>query len=171
MILLSRAVKIILFLVFFAIFFEAGLFASYTIVTQQPPNFDDLIEMQINGLSSLLNLGTPKIATQNNLNITNEDEVADALKAKAGVDGINLQTLTAQTYQDTTDDNITVNITAMGYKDSQTGTTSNSSTIVIKSNETYSITATAIATPDTGGVKIKVGTITITSTRILYNKQ
>jgi hypothetical protein len=168
---LSRAIKIILFLVFFFIFFEAGLFASYTIVTQQPPNPNDLIEMQLNGISSLLNLNTPKIATQNNLEIVNKDEVANALEAKTGVDGINLETLSAQSYQDVDDENITVNITAVGYKDSQSGTSSNTSTIVIKSNETYSITATAMAAPATDGVKINVATIVITSSRIIYNKQ
>ncbi len=151
---MSRAIKIILFLVFFFIFFEAGLFASYTIVTQQPPNPNDLIEMQLNGISSLLNLNTPKIATQNNLEIVN-----------------NLETLSAQSYQDVDDENITVNITAVGYKDSQSGTSSNTSTIVIKSNETYSITATAMAAPATDGVKINVATIVITSSRIIYNKQ
>ena len=168
---MSRAIKIILFLVFFFIFFEAGLFASYTIVTQQPPNPNDLIEMQLNGISSLLNLNTPKIATQNNLQIVNKDEVANALEAKTGVDGINLETLSAQSYQDVDDENITVNITAVGYKDSQTGTSGNTSTIVIKSNETYSITATAMAAPATNGVKINVATIVITSSRIIYNKQ
>jgi hypothetical protein len=170
---LSRAVKIILFLIFFAVFFEAGLFASYTIVTQQPPNPADLIEMQINGVSSLLNLG-PKIATQKNVKILNENEVVEAMKAKTGIDGINLQSLTAQTYQNTDEKTINVNITAMGYKDAQTGggvTTTNMSSgpIVIKSNETYSITATAVATPKTSGVQIDVNSIVITSTRVLYN--
>lgn len=148
------------------------MFASYTIVTQQPPNPSDLIEMQVNGISSLFNLGTPKIATQKNLKILNENEVVEALKAKTGVDGINLQTLTAQTYQDTNDATLNINITAMGYKDAQTGgKTGNSSggPIVIKSNETYSITATANAKPKTGGVQVDVNTIVITSTRILYN--
>lgn len=152
-------------------FFEAGLFASYTIVTQQPPNPADLIEMQINGISSLLNLG-PKIATQKNLDILNEDEVAEALKAKTGVDGINLQSLTAQTYQSTSDKSINVNITAVGYKDSRSGgTVGNSSggAIVIQSNQTYSITATAVATSETDGYKIDTNSIVITSTRVLYN--
>jgi hypothetical protein len=129
--------------------------------------------MQINGISSLFNLGTPKIATQKNLKILNENEVVEALKAKTGVDGINLQSLTAQTYQDTNGETITVNITAMGYKDSQSGSNSvnkSSGPIVIKSNETYSITATAVAKPKTSGVEIDLATIVITSTRILYNK-
>lgn len=171
MILLSRGVKIILFLIFFVVFFEAGLFASYTIVTQQAPNPADLIEMQINGVTSLLNLG-PKIATQKDITILNENEVVDALKTKTGIDGINLQSLKATTYQDTSADTITVNLTAMGYKDSQTGgTTGNASSgpIVIKSNETYSITATAVGTPKNKGVQIDVNSIVITATRVLYN--
>jgi hypothetical protein len=170
-ILLSRGVKIILFLIFFVVFFEAGLFASYTIVTQQAPNPADLIEMQINGITSLLNLG-PKIATQKDIAILNENEVVDALKTKTGIDGINLQSLKATTYQDTSADTITVNLTAMGYKDSQTGgKTGNASSgpIVIKSNETYSITATAVGTPKNKGVQIDVNSIVITATRVLYN--
>lgn len=171
---MSRAVKVILFLIFFFVFFEAGLFASYTIVTQQAPNPSDLFEMQINGLSSLLNLGTPKINTPKNLKILNENEVVDALKAKTGVDGINLQSLTAQSDQSTSQGTLSVNLTATGYKDSQSGggtTTTNTSSgpIVIKSNQTYSITATATATTKTGGVNINVDSIVITSTRILYN--
>jgi hypothetical protein len=153
------------------VFFEAGLFASYTIVTQQAPDPADLIEMQINGVSSLLNLG-PKIATQKNLDILNENEVADALKAKTGVDGINLQSLTAQTYESTSGESINVNITAVGYKDSQSGgTVGNSSggAIVIQSNQTYSITATGVATSETDGYQIDVNSIVITSTRVLYN--
>ena len=104
------------------------------------------------------------------MKILNKNEVVEALKAKTGVDGINLETLTAQTYQNTNDANITVNITAMGYKDDKSGGTTNVSTIVIKSNETYSITATAVAVSKIDGVKIKVGSIVITSTRILYNR-
>ncbi|NYB52690.1 MAG: hypothetical protein HVN35_09055 [Methanobacteriaceae archaeon] len=169
---MSRALKVILFLIFFVVFFEAGLFASYTIVTQQAPNPSDLFEMQINGISSLLNLGTPKINSPKNLKILNDNEVVEALKARSGVDGINLQSLTAQTDQSTNQETINVNITALGYKDSQTGGKIGNASrgpIVIKSNETYSLTATAIAKPKTGGVQIDVATIVITSTRILYN--
>lgn len=171
MISLSRGVKIILFLIFFVLFFEAGIFASYTIVTQQAPNPADLIEMQINGVASLFNLG-PKIANQKNITILNENEVVDALKAKTSIDGINLDSLKAITYEDTSSDTINVNITAMGYKDSATGGgTGNSSggPIVIKSNETYSITATAVGTPKYNGVTIDVNSIVITATRVLYN--
>jgi hypothetical protein len=169
---LSRIVKILLFLVFFGLFFEAGLFASYTIVTQQPPDPTELIEMQLNALSSLFNFGGPTLSTQKTLKVLNPDEVAENLKNKAGIDGVNLETLSAQTTQDTSKSTITVNLTATGYKDAQTGgTTGNSSSgpIVIKANETYSITATATGKLKTTGIQVDVATIQIISIRKLYN--
>ena len=39
--------KIILFIVFFAVFFEAGLISSYTIVTSQPPDVGKLSECKL----------------------------------------------------------------------------------------------------------------------------
>lgn len=170
---MSRIVKVILFLLFFVIFFEAGLFASYTIVTQQQPDASKLIAMQINAVSSLFNFGGPKIPNQQNLNILNPEEVAYSLKTKASVDGVNVQSIAAQTIQNTKGEGtVNVNITAMGYKDIQTGGgvgNQSGGVIVIKPNETYSITAIAVAKTQSGGAKIDVGSIQITSTRKLYN--
>jgi len=169
---LSRILKVILFLIFFGIFFEAGLFASYTIVTQQQPDAGKLIGMQITAISSIFSSGGPIIPTQPNLNILNPEEVADTLKTKASVDGVNVQSIAAQTIQNTKGaDTVKVNITAMGYKDIQTGGGGNQSggVIVIKPNETYSITAIAVAKSQSGGVQIDVGSIQVTSTRKLYN--
>ena len=172
-ILLSRIVKVILFLIFFGIFFEAGLFASYTIVTQQPPDASKLIGMQINAVSSIFNLDEPIIPNQQNLKILNPEDVAYSLKTKASVDGVNVQSIAAQTIQNTKGEGkVNVNITAMGYKDSQTGggvANQSGGVIVIKPNETYSITAIAVAQTKTDGVQIEVGSIQITSTRKLYN--
>ena len=50
--------KIILFIIFFAVFFEAGLISSYTIVTSQPPDVGKLIGMQIEEITSLLSFGS-----------------------------------------------------------------------------------------------------------------
>lgn len=55
---LSRILKVILFIIFFGIFFEAGLISAYTIVTSQPPDVNKLINMQVDEVSSLLNLGS-----------------------------------------------------------------------------------------------------------------
>jgi hypothetical protein len=170
---LNRIVKVILFLIFFGIFFEAGLFVSYTIVTQQPPDASNLIGMQINAVSSLFNLGEPIIPNKHTLNITNPLDVADSLKTKASLDGVNVQSIAAQTIQNTKGQStVNVNITAIGYKDIQTGGgvgNQSGGSVVIKPNETYSITAIAVAKPQSGGVEIDVGSIQITSTNKLYN--
>ncbi|MCE7697331.1 MAG: hypothetical protein K8E24_000135 [Methanobacterium paludis] len=51
---MSRILKIILFIIFFAIFFEAGLISAYTIVTSQPPDVNKLITMQVDELHGKL---------------------------------------------------------------------------------------------------------------------
>jgi hypothetical protein len=162
--------KIILFIIFFAVFFEAGLISSYTIVTSQPPDVGKLIGMQVDEITSLLSFGSGSniLNSQSNKKINNVDEVAEALKAKAGLDGINLQTLSAQISGNSKEDIIPVNITLMGYKDTISGGNSSGGQIVISANETYSVTATAMGRLKSGGITIDVNTIQITSSRKLY---
>jgi hypothetical protein len=161
--------KIILFIIFFAVFFEAGLISSYTIVTSQPPDVGKLIGMQIDEITSLLSFGSGSniLSTQSNKKINNPDDVAAALKTQAGLDGINLQTLSAQITGNSKDTVIPVNITVMGYKDAISGNNSGGQ-IVISANETYSLTASAMGTLKNGGITIDVTTIQITSSRKLY---
>ncbi len=162
--------KIVLFVVFFAVFFEAGLISSYTIVTSQPPDVGKLIGMQVDEITSFLSFGsgTNILNTQSNKKINNPDEVAEVLKTKGGLDGINLSTLSAQVSGTSDEDIIPVNITVMGYKDSVSGGNSSGGQIVITANETYSLTATAMATLKNSGIVIDVSTIQITSSRKLY---
>jgi hypothetical protein len=162
--------KIILFIIFFAVFFEAGLISSYTIVTSQPPDVGKLIGMQVDEITSLLSFGSGSniLNTQSSKKINNVDEVAEALKTKGGLDGINLQTLSAQISGNSKENIIPVNITLMGYKDTVSGGNSTGGQIVISANETYSITATAMGTLKSGGITIDVNTIQITSSRKLY---
>lgn len=162
--------KIILFVVFFVVFFEAGLISSYTIVTSQPPDVGKLIGMQVDEITSFLSFGsgTNILNTQSNKKINNPDEVAEVLKTKGGLDGINLSTLSAQVSGTSDEDIIPVNITVMGYKDSVSGGNSSGGQIVITANETYSLTATAMATLKNSGIVIDVSTIQITSSRKLY---
>jgi hypothetical protein len=162
--------KIILFIIFFAVFFEAGLISSYTIVTSQPPDVGKLIGMQVDEITSLLSFGSGSniLKTQSSKKINNIDEVAEALKTKGGLDGINLQTLSAQISGNSKENIIPVNITLMGYKDTLSGGNSTNGQIVISANETYSITATAMGTLKSGGITIDVNTIQITSSRKLY---
>jgi hypothetical protein len=166
---LSRILKIILFAVLLVVFFEAGLISSYTIVTSQPPDVAKLIDMQLSELSSLFNLGTSGNSNnQQTLKILNPDDVGEAIKNRTNLDGINLQTLSATTSQSTDQQTITLNITVMGYKEVQSGGNSTSGQIVIKTNETYSITALASGKLKTGGVTVDVNTIQILSTLKLY---
>ena len=162
--------KIILFVVFFVVFFEAGLISSYTIVTSQPPDIGKLLGMQVDEITSFLSFGSGSniLNTQSNKKINNPDEVAEALKTKGGLDGINLSTLSAQVSGTSDEDIIPVNITVMGYKDSVSGGNSSGGQIVITANETYSLTATAMATLKNSGIVIDVSTIQITSSRKLY---
>ncbi|MDI6643899.1 MAG: hypothetical protein QME14_02485 [Methanobacteriaceae archaeon] len=170
---MPRILKFILFLVVFFMFFEAGLVSSYTIVTSQPPDIEKLFDFQINAIASIFNfegLNTTFTPTPDSYNITNDIEVSEALKTKGGIDGINLDTLTVTTFADTSNENFQVNITATGYKESISGTGSNSSggTIVIAPNETYSIRATAVGTMKAKGVEVNVNTIKIVSIGRLY---
>ncbi|MFY9639058.1 MAG: hypothetical protein WAK14_09695 [Methanobacterium sp.] len=164
---MSRLMKFILFLIFFAVFFEAGLISSYTIVTSQSPDVGKLIGMQIEEITSFLSFGSGSkiLNPQTNLNITNYQDVASKLNNKTGLD-INVQTLAAQTTASTKQTVFPVNITAMGYQNLISG--GNSSVIVITANQTYSITASANASLSNGEVIIDVDSIKITSSSILY---
>ncbi len=159
--------KIILFIIFFAVFFEAGLISSYTIVTSQAPDVGKLISLQIEEVTSFLSFGSGSkiINTQATMNITNYQQVASELTNKTGYD-INVQSLTAQTSGSTKSSTIPVNITAMGYQNLITG--GNTTAVVITANQTYSITASANATLSDGALIVDVSTIHITSTSVLY---
>jgi hypothetical protein len=126
--------------------------------------------MQVDEITSLLSFGSGSniLNSQSNKKINNIDEVAEALKTKGGLDGINLQTLSAQISSNSKEDIIPVNITLMGYKDTISGGNSSGGQIVISANETYSITATAMGALKSGGITIDVNTIQITSSRKLY---
>ena len=165
---MSRIIKFVLFLIFFIVFFEAGLISSYTIVTSQAPDVGKLIGMQIEEITSLLSFGSGSniLNTQQTKVISNHDEVAAALQNKTGLSGINIQSLSAQTIASSKQTIIPVNITVMGYQDSISG--GNSTQIIISANQTYSITATANGTMSNGKIDIDVNTIQITSSRKLY---
>ena len=154
-------------------FFEAGLVSSYTIVTSQPPDIEKLFDFQINAITSLLDfkgLNSTFTPTPDSFNTTNPTDVAEALKSKGSIDGINLDTLSITTFADTDEENFQVNITVTGYKESISGSGSNKTggTIVIAPNETYSIRATAVGTMKSKGVEINVNTIKIVSIGRLY---
>jgi hypothetical protein len=168
--------KFILFLLLFGLFFEAGLFSSYTIVTSQPPDVGSLIEMQTSKLAAIwesIGIGSNSNST-NTLKILNGDPVVQTLKNKTGLNGVNLETMTATSEDDLSKKDIMVTINAMGYKDTVSGATSNGSKsggqIVITASEKYSLTATAMAKKKSRGIEVNVTTIKITSLKKIYNQ-
>jgi hypothetical protein len=178
-IILLRIIKFILFLLLFGIVFELGLLSSYTIVTSQPPDVEELMNMQIDKLTAIwdsITAGSDEGPATKTVNVTNVDVVANALKARTQLSGINVDTLGAQLPEGTASDNITVTLTATGYKENQTGgaapnaTGSSSGQIIIKQSEIYSITATAIAKKKSKGVEVDANTIQVTALKKLYSQ-
>ncbi|HML05170.1 MAG TPA: hypothetical protein VK426_05310 [Methanobacterium sp.] len=176
---MPRIIKFILFLILFGIVFELGLLSSYTIVTSQPPDVGKLVDMQVSKLTAIwdsVTTGSDKNTTKG-YNVTNQNDVANALIQRTGLNGINVDTLSATT-GDSGTNNLNVTLSATGYKENQTGTVTSttkssnftSGQIVIKQSEIYSITATALGTKKSKGIEINPGTIQVTALKKLYNQ-
>jgi hypothetical protein len=166
---LSKIVTGIFFIILCGVFFEAGLILSDTIVTGQPPQINKLLTSQLDGISSLLGFIHHSSSKQTTVTVLNPDDVASALQSKSGLDGINLQTLSAHTNESTSNDEINITLTVMGYKTTTTGANVTNGSIIIRPNQTYSITATAIGKTGSDGVTIDVNSIIITTVRELYS--
>lgn len=163
---MSRILKFFLFLLLFIIFFEVGVISSYTLVTSQPPDVEKLINTQLDILSSYLKIGKEIVGPKPEIvNITNNVEVAETLQKKAQVDGVELETLNATTFEDLENERVNVNITAMAYRENVTESTGQ---IVIKPTARFMITATAVATVEDHEIKVDVGTIKILSIIRVY---
>jgi hypothetical protein len=168
---LPRILKILLFLIFFGIFFEAGLISSYTIVTSQAPNIGNLVNQQIQTVSDIFNFNfielNPNLLKKDQLKIINTDDVAENLKNKSKLAGIDLATLYA-TKEGNSNDLLNVNIYAKGYKES---VTNSGGQIIISPSQNYSIKASAKGKSTVNGVEINVNTIKIISIVKLYSNQ
>ncbi|MBC7100738.1 hypothetical protein [Methanothermobacter tenebrarum] len=163
---MSRILKFFLFFLLFIIFFEVGVISSYTLVTSQPPDVEKLINTQLDILSSYLKIGKEIVGPKPEIvNITNNVEVAETLQKKAQVDGVELETLNATTFEDLENERVNVNITAMAYRENVTESTGQ---IVIKPTARFMITATAVATVEDHEIKVDVGTIKILSIIRVY---
>ena len=99
--------RIILILLLFFVFFEIGLFSSYTLATGEVPDPGELINMQISTVTSVFspdNVGGLLIKDPDNVNVTNRYELADKLSEVADVDGVNVENMTITTVDDTDKD-------------------------------------------------------------------
>lgn len=164
---MPRALKIILIILLFIGFFEAGLLSSYTIITSEAPDVKGLIDLQINTIADFFsseNINNVLIKDPEQVNVTNKIDLADNLSALAKVDGIDIDTLNVTTYSNDQNGEIAVNITALGYSSPNT----TSGQIVLSGEPDYLITATAMANVTSSGIKVDLSTLKIISILKLY---
>ena len=163
----NKVVRIILIIVLFIIFFEVGLFRSYTIVTAEAPNVQGLIEMQIDKVTGLLNpqnVNDALVKDPTPINISNKKDVGLAMENLTNVDGVNVDSMNITTRDEPNSKNLTVNIEALGYASPN----STSGQIVISQTPSYKIIASADATYKDAGIRVKTNTLVITSVLKLY---
>ena len=163
----NKYIRIILIIILFVVFFEVGLFSSYTIVTAEAPNIQGLIDMQIDKISNFFNpekVNDALIKDPTPVSITNKKDVALKLENLSKVDGVNVESMKVTTRDDTSNENITVSIEALGYASPN----STSGQIVISQDPSYKIIAAADATLKGSGLRVNADSITITSVLKLY---
>ena len=168
---MSKIVTGILFIIICGVFFEAGLILSDTIVTGQPPQINKLFTSQLDAISSLISSIHHSSSKQKTVTVLNPDAVASAIQSKTGLNGVNIQTLSAYTDESTSNTEINVTLMVTGYKTITSGTNVTNGTIIISPNQTYSVNATATGQSGNGGFTIDVNSIIITSITQLYNNQ
>ena len=165
---MSRIFKILLFIVGIILFFEIGLFASYTLISSEPVNPLDIISVQLDEGSDLVSSVTSekKLNDQDTLNITNDESVAMVLNNLTNL-SVNLDSVSAKISNDDTG-NQTITITALATKDTQI---TSGGYIQILPEQTYSITATAVGEVySTGKVTVNTTSITLKERIVLYNQ-
>ena len=165
---MSRILKILLFILGIILFFEIGLFASYTLISSEPINPLDLLSVQLDEGSDLVSsvTGEKKLNDQDTLNITNSESVALVLNNLTNL-SVNLNSVSAKISNDDTG-NQTITITALATKDTQI---TSGGYIQILPEQTYSITATAIGEVySSGKVSVNTTSITLKERIVLYNQ-
>ena len=164
---MNKILRILLIIVLFIIFFEVGLFSSYTIVTAEVPDVKGLIDMQI---SYITNIFSPQsvsdvlIKDPTRVNITNQRDTAQKMEELSNVDGINIDSMNVTTYEDPDNDKINVTIEALGYA----APNSTSGQIVISQEPAFKVIVTAIASYKNGELKVDLDTIKVDSVLKLY---
>lgn len=166
---MPRIIKFVLFLLLLGIVFELGFLSSYIIITSQPPDIEKIIDMRISRLTDIwdsITANFDKSPTAETFNVTNVDAVANTLKDKTQLSGINVDTLRAIVPENSIGDNITVTLTATGYKE-EVISNNVSQQVVIKKSEIYSINATAIGKKRSRGINVDVNSIQVTALKSL----
>lgn len=163
----NKILKIVLIIVLFIVFFELGLFSSYTIVTAEAPNVQGLIDMQISKIQDLFNpekVNDVLIKDPTPVNISNKKDVALKMESLSQVDGVNVNSMNITTLDDTDNENLTVNIEALGYDTPK----SSKGQIIISQDPSYKVVATGMASYKENGLRVDPNTLQITSVLKLY---
>lgn len=164
---MAKTLKIILILILFIVFFEIGLFSSYTIVTSEAPDVKGLIDMQIQKITSVINpknVNQALIKDPTPINISNKKDVALSMEKMSNVDGVNVASMNVSTYDDVDNDDLNVTIEALGYASPN----STSTQIVISQDPAYKLICSANATYKTGKLMVNTDSIKINSVLKLY---
>jgi len=165
---MSKIIKFFLIVILFIGFFEAGLISSYTIVTSKVPDVNGLIDLQIETITNLFNpsnLNEMIVRDPDTVDVRNRIEVAEKLKSLAKIDGVNINSLNATTYQNPRSESFELTITALGYS----GPSGSTGQIILTQNPQFQITATAIGKHTVNGAEIDIQTIKITSVLNIYD--
>lgn len=163
----NKVVRIILIIVIFIIFFELGLFASYTIVTSEVPDPQGLVDMQVSKISGIFSpekVNEVLIKDPTPVNISNKKDVALHMEDLSKVDGVNVDSMNITTYDDTDDEKLNVTIQALGYASPN----STSGQIVISQDPSYKIIANGEASYKGNGLMVDTDSMTINSVLKLY---
>lgn len=164
---MAKILRIILVIVLFIIFFEIGLFSSYTIVTAEVPDVQGLIDMQVTKITGFFNpqsVNDVLIKDPTYVNITNQKDVALQMENLSNVDGVNVESMNASTFDDTGNSKFNVTIEALGYA----APNSTSGQIVISQNPSYKVIVSGVAFYRSGELVVDTDTIKIDSVLKLY---
>ena len=164
---MGKVLRILLVIVLFIIFFEVGLFSSYTIVTAEVPDVKGLIDMQVTKITGFFNpqnVNDVLIKDPTYINISNEKEVALQMEELSQVDGVNVESMNVSTYDDLDNDKINVTIEALGYASPN----STSGQIIISQDPAYKVIVTGVASFKSGELMVDTSSLAVNSVLKLY---
>ena len=165
---MGKILRILLVIVLLIIFFEVGLFSSYTIVTAEAPDVRGLIDMQVSKISSVFSpqaVNEVLIKDPTPVNFTNHKDVALKMEQLSNVDGVNVDSMNASTYDDAKkSDSINITIEALGYA----APNSTSGQIVISQNPSYKVIVSSVASYKNGELVVDTDKMKVDSVLKLF---
>lgn len=164
---MGKVLRILLVIVLFIIFFEVGLFSSYTIVTAEVPDIHGLIDMQVNQITSFFNpenVNEVLIKDPTFVNISNQKDVAMTMEELSNVDGVNVDSMNVSTYDDLDNSDLNVTVEALGYASPN----STSGQIIISQDPSYKVIVKGMASYKNGELVVDTDTMQVDSVLKLY---